>query len=329
MFDLFALLAVANGSREHRGIDFELVRHTALNRILDVAQYHTRTFNERSVRLTPKALSNVYNSKVEVAEQNEKITESFCDMALMVYNRLVLKVPAVFKLLLDLDEAKGLDNPLDKVSKLHLLVSKAATKEKLEFMIPLMVDLFLNGALSADAFSVRLLKGISTNNKGMCDVVILKQNLLDHLHRWCAEQKFASDVLDTIRKVTGSLESIRQHCGVVGKPKGKLNLAWKAGWMPSADLMLNVFEAVIYNCDYDDVLLNLLKANKQKPAEIFNEPPLSELLEEITDALKAEGEKDEPEDKELTPPHEDDDNMDASETKDAFEQRSEQQGTTT
>ncbi len=84
MFGFFNLLAVDSWCREHGGIDFDLVRHTALNRILDVAQYHTRTFNERSIRLTPKALSQAYNSKVETAESQEKITENFCEQALMV-----------------------------------------------------------------------------------------------------------------------------------------------------------------------------------------------------------------------------------------------------
>ena len=41
--------------RENPGIDFELVRHTALQRVLDLSQYHSRVWQEKATRLTPKA----------------------------------------------------------------------------------------------------------------------------------------------------------------------------------------------------------------------------------------------------------------------------------
>lgn len=311
--------------RENPGIDFELVRHTALQRVLDLAQFHARTLVEKSVRLTPKSLAQTYSGKLELAEANEKITESLCDMALTVYNRLILKAPGVFQILLELDETHGMDNPLDKVSKLQMLVQKANTKEKLEFMVPLMIDLFKSGALNADAFSIRSMRGI-TNNKGMCDVLMMKQSIIEFLHRWCAESKFDGNVLDTFRKVTTSLATFRTHCGSSNKKNSKPSLTWKAGWQPSAELMLNVFETVVFNTDYDEVMLEHLRANKTKASDMFETPPLNELLEEITEALKSEADTSNgAEDKDQSEQPENDDAV-ADETPDAFQARAENQG---
>lgn len=99
--------------RENPGIDFELVRHTALHRILDIAQFASRTFIETGTRHSPKSLAALYTGRLELSDQSEKITESFCDMSLTVHNRLVLKSPDVFQLLLQLDESDGIHNPLD------------------------------------------------------------------------------------------------------------------------------------------------------------------------------------------------------------------------
>ena len=227
--------------RENPGIDFELVRHSALQRVLDIAQFHTRTFSEKGVRLTPKDLSATYK-KLQVAEQSEKITESFCDMAMTVYNRLVVKTPSVFRLLLDHDEAFGMSNPLDSVTKLQALVIKANTKEKLEFMVPLMLDLLQSGALHPDTCTVRSLKGASGASKGLCDVLLVKEDLREYLHRWSAEQAFSGDVLNTMRRITVSHSEFRKHCGYSWKPSAsKPNLSWKSGWKPSADLLLSFF----------------------------------------------------------------------------------------
>ena len=44
-----------NQLRENPGIDFELVRHNALQRVLNLSQYHSRVWQEKATRLTLKA----------------------------------------------------------------------------------------------------------------------------------------------------------------------------------------------------------------------------------------------------------------------------------
>eukprot|EP00969_Alexandrium_andersonii_P283497 12533277-Alexandrium_andersonii.AAC.1 len=43
-------------------------------------------------------------------------------MAMTIYNRLTIKSPTIFTILMGLDETEGISNPLDSVSKLQLLV---------------------------------------------------------------------------------------------------------------------------------------------------------------------------------------------------------------
>ena len=58
--------------RENPSIDFELVRHTALQRVLDLSQYHSRVLQEKATRLTPKALI----SRATQAAHNHTIAQT-------------------------------------------------------------------------------------------------------------------------------------------------------------------------------------------------------------------------------------------------------------
>ena len=115
-------------------------------------------------------MASAYADNLQLADANEKITESVCDMALTIYNRLVLKAPTVFRLLMDLDETEGVNNPLDRVTKLQTLVIKANTKDKLEWVVPLLIDLYKTGRLSIESCSHRAWSGAPKVNKGLCDV---------------------------------------------------------------------------------------------------------------------------------------------------------------
>ena len=279
--------------RENPGIDFELVRHTALQRVLDIAQFHARTAAETGIKLSAKALSATYTQRLHLAQQSEKITDSLCEMALSVNSRLVKAAPDVFQCLLDFDESEGMHNPLDAVTKLQALVTKAGTKENLQFMVPLLIDLYKSGALPAEKCTVRALKGAGTGsqvNKGTCDVLLMKQDLLESLLRWSAEEPFPGAIVNQMRRITISIPEFRKHCGRSWKTGDvPTDLGWKAGWKNSAELLLNVFEMIVFHTEYDDAILTLLKG-KKTASDMLAAPPLKDLLDEIKTALSEEAE---------------------------------------
>jgi hypothetical protein len=167
------------------------------------------------------------------------------------------------------------------------LVIKAGTKNGLEQMVPLMIDLYKNGALTKEDFGLRGLKGNAPVNKGLCDVTMAKPDLAEFLHRWGAEQKFPSHVLDAIREASKSLEDFRKKCGWVWKST-RPSAVWKSGWKPSYEAYLNIYETVVFSTEYDEALLTAIASGKSKGKDIFEIAPFKDLLEEAIAMLKEE-----------------------------------------
>ena len=275
--------------RNDPGIQFETVRATALNMVLDV-----NTFQNRHVggKLTAKRLAECYK-RLTTAERSEKITESFCDMALTVYNRLVLKSPQTFELLLSLDEDEGVNNPLDSVSKLQAVVIKTGSKEGLEWFMPIFVDFFKVGLITPDDCSLRSLEGVSKTavKKGLIDVMMAKRDIRDYLFQWGHEQHIDSAILNNVKECAASINVFRRRCGYLGGARNKQHTpdqSWKSGWPNSAHLLLNLYESIVFGREYDESILENLKAKKVKPAEMLKEEPFEELLQEVATALEAE-----------------------------------------
>ena len=111
--------------REDAGLDYELVRSSALSRVVDLAAFFNRVKTETGKKLNPKDLAAQFKS-VTFADRSEKVTETICDQAMRVYERLVLRAPSVFALLLKFDSDMGIDNPLDSIGKLVTICAKAA-----------------------------------------------------------------------------------------------------------------------------------------------------------------------------------------------------------
>ena len=245
-------------------------------------------------------------------------------MALTIYNRLVLKAPTVFRLLMDLDETEGVNNPLDRVTKLQALVIKTNTMEKLEWMVPLLIDLYESGRLSIESCSHRALSGAPKVNKGLCDVLLVKQDIQEYVLRWSAEQKFPGVALDTMRQSTVDVETFRKHCGYAWVTSSSRNWNWKAGWKPSTEHLPSIFEMVIYNPNFDEHLLSALTSRKTKPEDIMEGAPFMELLQDIVDCLEDENKS--PETK--TEPEEvlEGEHFVDDDTQDAFQRRAEEQG---
>ena len=280
--------------RENPGIDFELVRHSALQRVIDIAQFAIR------VKKGAKAVAKEYAEHLDLADQSEAITESFCDQAITIYNRLVLAAPRAFEMRMSLDESAGINNPLGNVSKLQCLIIKTQSKDKLEWAVGLLIDLYLCGAITKEECALAKLQGTGPggqvkgvqmkDRKGLADVLVAKEEIQAQLHRWAAEQRaFPGNVLDTVRQITLSIQKFREHCGYSWKPGAKPSAAWKAGWPDSACQLVNAFEMIIYSSDYDSSIRDFC-LSKKAVSQWLTMNPFKDILEDIAKELEKESE---------------------------------------
>ena len=275
--------------REDAAIDYELVRMSALARMVDVSVYCDRVFRERGVRLSAVQLSNEFG-RLKLAESSEAISDTFVELALNVHNKLVVRAPGVFTMLLKMDDELGVNNPLDGITKVHGLLTRF--KERVVWGFELLVDLYNNGGLRNEQFSVRNLKGSGpvAQAKGLADVIYTKYDILQHLLEWIADQKIDTSVKQKIRDISTNVKTFRDHAGCSwnssAKPSDK---KWKSSWSDAANHMVALVETVVFSTCYDDIILQNIKHKKGIPS-LLEQSPLDELITEITDSLHAASE---------------------------------------
>ena len=270
--------------REDAAIDFELVRMSSLARMVDTVVYYDRTFRERGIRLSAAGLAQEYG-RLKLAESSEQITESWVSLTLIIHNKLMVRSPDVFTMLLKLDDELGVNNPLDSITKIHLLLGKC--KERIAWGFELLVDLLNNGGLAAKDCSVVSLKGTGSANvaKGLGDVFYIKYDILQFLLEWINDQKIDTHIKQKLRDISINVKSFRDHCGCTwNRSSARVDKAWKTGWPDAANHMVGLLETLVFSTTYDDIILQNVK-NKKSVGNLLEVSPLDELVTEITEAL--------------------------------------------
>ena len=143
------------------------------------------------------------------------------------------------------------------------------------------------GFLDKGAFSVRGLSPQTGNRKGVLDLFLFKKSVRDFLvHTWMASRNFDAQVKQKIMEHTSTHRSYRQH--VRGYPDdGQTSLMWKKGWPQSAELFLQLVEAVAFDTEYDASLKNGVK-NRKACTEMLEYVQMKERIAEIEEALSKE-----------------------------------------
>ena len=155
----------------------------------------------------------------------------------------------------------------------------------------LLIDLFENGGLSHDQFSYRSLRGVGSaaSAKGLADVVVAKHSILKHLLDWVSGLKMAGNIKDKTTDVCKNVGSFRQHYGcpwaTTNQKNAKVDQTWKQGWGDAASLTISLLEVVAFGTSYDQVILQHL-VNRKSAKYMCETEPLSELLDEVTDAAE-------------------------------------------
>ena len=243
------------------------------------------------MKLIPKALAAKYG-QLNLASVSEPITESFCDMALTIYNRLIAKAPEVFKMLLDFDEKHGQSNPLNSICKYQLLVQRfavASSPKRLAWGVDMLLDFYNNQLLKMDDLTQRRLEGKGNPKVGLLDVINMKQSILQHMRNFASDLNMKHDVLELIRTVTDNPTTYRQHCGVTGSSVGgKISQVWRAGLPQSANVLLACIDSVVFNTVYDTNIMARMQQRASKAEQVCQDESLIELLSEVSAAFNSE-----------------------------------------
>ena len=180
---------MATDQRELIGKNYMTLYRTTLERI-----YELCTFRDAEARKTSQppmkaeVLRQLYHSKLHNLsnDMKDELTVTFVDTAIYVWEH-VLVHSEINAMVANLERRFGRGGPLDSVYKLEALGRKTGSGSgkknacsKLAFIIRHMEDMIENGVSSPADFTVSLLlgKGRSSNNKGILDLIMYKQDML-------------------------------------------------------------------------------------------------------------------------------------------------------
>ena len=134
-----------------------------VQRIYQLVQWRVEAENKAGKKLTAKELFLAFTQNLTVTH-GEKVTESYCRLALQVHDSM-LSVPSVRELLLAADEWFGKKSPLDSLYKLEA-VSQVVKPQNLEWVLGVCFDAVTNRVLKASEISITVLSGKNKGQKG-------------------------------------------------------------------------------------------------------------------------------------------------------------------
>ncbi len=135
----------------------------------------------------------------------------------------------------------GHANPLNSITKLHVLLTRCAKgRQELEWCVQMMWDAVRSKQYDPKTLTVSALKGTATGNKGVVALLLLKQELNTHLHSLVLQRMS----LSTTAKVHFArvFEDVTTYRAMLKPldPATDLNLEWAAG-LTKADVLFRNF----------------------------------------------------------------------------------------
>ena len=114
--------------REDLAQAYSSMRYTAVQKMFDIKSVMARKMASTG-GVSAQKLVEYYTSSIRFADNSEKITAEFVDCALTVLRRL-MSIPACAKMVMELEEL-GASNPMDSIYKLHKVVTRAGSPERI------------------------------------------------------------------------------------------------------------------------------------------------------------------------------------------------------
>ena len=168
----------------------------------------------------------------------EPLTKTFVDNCLTVYDRM-LKHADCMKLVMRRGRL-----PWDKVNKLHLLITKAGSRENILFTLELIDDMLTSKVLSNGEVSGKAIKGAS-DNPSMANFMLAKRTLVNKLTEEALRKYtpgWQPDALGRMQKVFASAPAFRAAME---------SLTWQRDMTQSQLRFVDLLENVLVGAKYD------------------------------------------------------------------------------
>ena len=281
--------------REDFGASYVGVRQTALAKVFELVKFRTRK-EITTGKLNHTEVAQLYSQNVKFSEANNvdgnsevPTSATFVESATSVHKR-ILSIPRCREMLLHADESiEG--NPLDSVSKLIVLATRAKTADCIEWAAEHILDFVRSGALAVEQVGCRALEGklAGQQGRGLVDLCLYKRGLLSHLsNNVLGKLDWSDDIKGAMRDSMTSITAFRNKCGYLFTPSmPPVSLAWRAGWPRSAEQFMTLVEALVFWYQYDSCVRASM-VNRRDLTTLVSTSPISDELEEIENAIKEE-----------------------------------------
>ena len=276
--------------REQPGIEYDLVRFGAVQRIIEIRDFVSkRPELNGSNRTMAKPVAAQYNKKIKLSVFSENLSETMVYQCLEVYDRILARSPVILSMLHEMDSRLGTKNPFDKVARLYALSSKCTGAiSQAEWVFTYLKDLFEGGKMSSDDFGKRMLAGADSKQKGIADLILVKKSALSRLLSWGSSRVKEAE-MKAMRAMTNTMGDFRAAVGRVWSRTAPMKVAmpWRAGWSRAGDGLLGFIENFVFGVQYDEVIQSWMQ--RRKPLdELFEMETIADEMAIIEAAAKEE-----------------------------------------
>ena len=229
-----------------------------------------------------KKLAALYCAQVKLASNQEKMSESFVDSALTIYNR-VLSQDACCKVLEQCD-AQLLDkSPWKSIYALQALVDRANTPEMISWCLQGLVDGWRMGHLDPGVFVIAKLKD---SRASYVEVLKLKRKVRDYLlGDWLNSLPINDEWKKKLSNSFTSFDACRNFFAPF--PGDPVDTAWMLAAPVGVLRIAEFFDQIIYGNEFDGRYKDGIKM-KHDVADLLEYPTVKSVLQELEAAVRSE-----------------------------------------
>ena len=276
--------------REQPGIEYDLVRFGALQRVIEIRDFVSkRPELNGSNRTMAKIIAEAYNKKIKLSKFSESLSDTMVFQCLEVYDRILVRSPVILSMLHEMDSKLGARNPFDKVARLYALSSKCTGAiSQAEWVFTYLKDLYEGGKMGSDDFGKRVLAGADSKQKGIADLILVKKSALSRLLSW-GSSRIKEAEMKAMHAMTNTVGDFRAAVGRVWSRAApmKVPMPWRAGWTRAGDALLGFIENFVFGVQYDEVIQTWM--HRRKPLdELFEMESIADEMALIEAAGKEE-----------------------------------------
>ena len=231
-------------AREVIGKEFELLFPSMLQRLFEMTSTIDALKQELNHEPTSKEVAQNWEKRVDQSNMSEKVSPTYVD-CVMVLRKRVLGDKNVLQMLLNIDDDMGKDNPWQSAYTLEVVAKKVGAHgcaERTVWIIAAINHEAREGTLARENMSFRSFSGKhQPSNKGYCDLVLYKLDLLDHMLR--QELPRLCIPADEVKLICDALSNHEAHRATLLKGK-----AWIGIMTETGQNFYTMTASMVYSC---------------------------------------------------------------------------------